>query len=691
MRKNMRAASAAFGMLACAAAPAASEEGMWTFNTFPFERMRESVGWAPDQAWLNTAMVGTARIPLCSGSNVSDAGLLLTNQHCVIACITSLSTAEMNYLDVGFMAYVREEERRCPNFTVQILQNVTDVTARIDAAARNAGAVTFARARDAEIATIQNECSSGPRRCEVVTLYDGGRYALYEWRRYDDVRLVFAPERAMAAFGGDVDNFSFPRFSFDIAFLRLYENGAPARTPNHLSLSFASLAEDDVVLTSGNPGPTSRSRTAAELAFERDMGLPWQIETLTEARTRLRAYAAQGSEQTRLASTALQSVENSLQGLAGRRAALANAQGFAHVTARDQDLQTRVRRNQAAQRDTGDAWDEIERAQTAHRSLFYQYQCLELRAAERSQLFLWARDIVRAAAERGKPETERLWRYHNARLGAVAQSVRTARETSPELEALHLTLWLEGMQRRLARDPALQRVLNGETPQSLAARLSQSRLADPTFRAALWDGGAEAVAASDDPLIAFVRAWDADARAARERYVTQVELPVARAHERIARARFRAFGEGRYPEATFTPRVSFGRVEGWSEQSGVTVGAFTTVDGLYARATDAAPFALGVRWLDARDRLDGDVVFNLATSTDVIGGNSGSPLLNREGRVVGVVFDSNLHALGGEYFYDRDLNRTVSVSSAIIRDALHNVYGMDALLAELGAEQPTGG
>jgi hypothetical protein len=609
---------------------------------------------------------------------------MLTNHHCVISCVTELATAESDFITYGFGARNRDEERQCPNMSVQVLQNISDVTERINTATLGVAAEGFAHARDAEIARIEAECTDGAIRCEVVTLYQGGRYALHAFKRFNDVRLVFAPEHGMAAFGGDPDNFNFPRYGLDFAFLRVYENGHVAATPGHLTMRFTPLAEEEIVLIAGNPGRTSRLRTTTELAFERDVGLPSQIASLSEYRGRLIAYSALGLDQARIASSALQSVQNSFKGLSGRRQALADAAGFARITAREEDLQQRVRRNRAAQREVGDAWGEIARAQNAYRGMYYPYQYLEARAGERSLLFAWARDLVRGAAERDKPDAERLPRYTDARLAAVVQGLRGDRPAPAEFEELHLAFWLSKMREYLTvDDPVARRVLGSESPEMLAERLSQSRLADPAFRMRLWEGGAAAIAASDDPMIVFVRAWDGDARAVRERYVTEVEGPMARAHERIARARFRAFGLAQYPDATFSPRVSYGQVEGWSEASGRVVPAFTRAGGLYERATGNPPFRVSQRWADARARIDASTIYNVSTSNDVIGGNSGSPLLDREGRVVGAVFDGNIHSLGGEYFYDGDLNRSVTVTSTAIRMALADVYGMSGLLAEL--------
>jgi hypothetical protein len=346
-----------------------------------------------------------------------------------------------------------------------------------------------------------------------------------------------------------------------------------------------------------------------------------------------------------------------------------------------------VRRNRAATREVGDAWGEIARAQAAYRGMFYRYQYLEQRAGERSLLFNWARDLVRGAAEREKPDGERLPRYAEARLSTVTQGLRAPRPVTPEFEQLQLEFWLSKLREYLTvDDPIARRVLGNESPEALAARLSQSRLADPLYRIELWNGGAAAVNASDDPMIQFVRAWDAAARDVRERYVSEVEGPVARAHERIARARFRAFGDAQYPDATFSPRISYGRVVGWTEPSGRVVSPFTYVEGLYERGTGHDPFVLSQRWIDARGRLDPRAIYNVSTSTDVIGGNSGSPLLDRNGDVVGAVFDGNIHSLGGEYFYDGELNRSVTVSATIMRTALSDVYGMSALVEELEAD-----
>jgi hypothetical protein len=681
MRHSLRAATAALGMLAFASTPAAGNEGMWTFDNFPNARMQSELGWAPDRAWLDRVMAGSARLPGCSGSNVSNAGLVLTNHHCVIACVNNLSSSSENFIRDGFMARTREEERRCSGMAIQILERISDVTASVNTATAASTPETFAHLRDAEIARLEGACSSGAHRCEVVTLYQGGRYALYEYKRYDDVRLAFAPEYQIAAFGGDPDNYNFPRYCLDFALLRLYENGAPAVTPAHLTMRFTPLAENEIVLAAGNPGITSRLRSTAEFAFQRDHQLPWTLALLAETRGRLVAYSQRGPEEERIASNALQGVENLIKRFNGQRRALVD--GFDRISATENDLRARVARNRVSVREVGDAWGEVERAYVAYRPIFNQYQMLEASAAPRSQLFFWARDIVRGVAERDKPDGERLPRYTQARIAGMERQLLGTTPSYQSFEEVNLQLWLTKVREFLSvDDPMTQRVLGRESPEALAARLSRSRLGDPAYRAQLWQGGAAAVAASDDPMIVFVRSWDSEARAIRTRFEREVEGPVARATERIARARFRAFGDTTYPDATGTPRMTYGRVQGWSEP-GRTIAPFTRIGGLFDRATGAPPFQLSQRWIDARTRLDANAIYNLVSSTESAGGASGSPLLDREGRVVGASFDGNIHSNGGAFYYDPELNRTVTVASTAIEASLQHVYGMDALLSEL--------
>jgi hypothetical protein len=691
MKNSSRAAlalAAAVSLGPASIGPAAAEEGMWTIDNFPTARVREEYGWAPDQAWLDRVRAASVRLEGgCSGAIMSAEGLVQTNHHCVIDCVADFSTPGHDLTLTGFQARRREQERRCPGMAVQQLTAISDVTQRIEQATAGVSAQDFARARDAEIARIESECrtADAERICQVVTLYQGGQYKLYVYKRYEDVRLVFAPESAAAFFGGDPDNFNFPRYCFDVAYLRLYENDAPAATPARFHLRTTPLQASDLVFVSGNPGTTSRQLTTAELAFQRDHFLPWRLAYLSELRGRLLEFSQRGPEEARIAADTLLNVENAFKAYWGRRLALADPAGFGQVERAETQLRTRVRRSRALAGDVGGAWDEAAAAAETYRGFYLAHQMVEARAGAGSELFNWARHIVRAAGEREKPNTERMRPYAEARLGSLEAEILAEAPIEPKLEELLLTFWLSKTREYLTvDDPTVRRILGRESPEGLARRLvSSTRLADVNERRRLWQGGAAAVAASNDPMIAFVRAWDAEAQALRRRNEQEVEGPIARAQERIARARFQTYGASIYPDATFTLRVSYGKVQGWTAPGGREVAPFTMFSGLFGRATGSEPFALTPSWAGAQARLNPATIFNVSSTNDIIGGNSGSPLIDREGRVAGAVFDGNIHSLGGEYFYDGTLNRTVSVAATAVQEALVTVYGMNELAAEL--------
>jgi hypothetical protein len=594
-----------------------------------------------------------------------------------------------NLVELGFIAATREEERACPGFAAEVLTEISDVTERLSAATASATPETFTRARDAEVSRIEADCQgeAADRRCEVVSLYQGGQYKLYAYKRYTDVRLVFAPELGAAFFGGDPDNFNFPRYCFDAAFLRVYEDGAPAAAPDHLRWRSEPLEPGELTFVSGNPGSTSRLFTTAQMAFIRDHLLPWRLATLSELRGRLLAYSALGAEETRIASDTLFSVENSFKAFTGERNALVDPAVFGAQEANQADLMDRVAADPALAAEVGDAWDEIARAEDAYRSFFLAHQYVESRAGGGSELFAYARALVRAAEERAKPDAERLPAYTEARLPSLTQELFADAPVEAPLEQILLEFWLSKTREYLTvDDPLARKILGRDSPDRLARRLVEgSRLGDPAERRRLYDGGAEAIAASDDPMIVFARGFDAEARALRTRYEETVEGPITQAQERIAKARFAIYGDSVYPDATFTLRLSYGQVAGWTEPSGRVVEPFTRFAGLYDRATGEPPFALVPRWAAAKDALDPDAVFDVATTHDIIGGNSGSPLIDAEGRVAGAIFDGNIHSLGGDYVYDGRFNRAVAVTSTAIEEGLERVYGLSSIVEELKA------
>ncbi len=681
------AAIGALGLGASLAGQARADEGMWTYDNFPSAAVKAKYGVTIDQAWLDRVRGGTARLSIgCSSSIVSAEGLVLTNHHCVSDCAQDLSSADRDYIKLGYSVASRREERQCPGMQADVLIAIADVTPQVGAATAGKLGQDFVKARDGAIAGIEQAGCAGKeatRTCEVVTLYQGGQYKLYTYRKYTDVRLVFAPELSTAFFGGDPDNFNFPRYDLDISFLRLYENGAPAATPDHLRWNPAPPVAGQPVFVAGNPGSTSRLLTVDQLDSLRNFVLPEGLLMLSEFRGRLIEFGTLGPEQARIADRELFGVENSFKAFHGEFQALSEP-GFLEAKARsDAALRAKVAADPALAAKTGDAWGEIARAQIDRAALNAPYSLLERRPGSGSQLFAYARDLVRAAAERAKPNAERLPDYTDSRLPLLEKEVLDEKPVYPSLERLELDFWLTKLREALTADaPETKIYLGADSPENLAARLSASTLGDAKVRKVLWDGGLPAIQASRDPMIAYVLATDPTARAVRKAYEEKVSGPSDRAAERIAAARFAVYGTSVYPDATFAPRLSYGQVEGWTYR-GRTIPPFTTFAGLWARATGKPPFELAPKWLAARGKLNDATIFDFVSDNDIVGGNSGSPIVNAKAEVTGAVFDGNILSLGGAFAFDDTVNRGVSVSTAAATEALRKVYGQDALVAEL--------
>ena len=680
-----------FAICAAAINPAVADadEGMWTLDHFPSTRVGAEYGFAPNPAWLDRIRSSAVRLTSgCSASIVSKDGLVLTNHHCVADCAQALSTAKRNLVTDGFAVQSRKQEGLCPGMQAEILSQTSDVTDEVLTAIKAAGAQDVIKARDAATVAIEDRVCQGDAqaRCQVVSLYGGAQYKLYKYRKYADVRLVFAPEVTIAFFGGDPDNFNFPRYCLDSAFVRLYEGGQPASTPVHLRWRKTAPAAGELVFVAGNPGSTSRLETIAQLQMQRDWQIPVRQLVRSELRGRLIDYADRGAEQKRTATFMLFAVENSFKAFYGQELALLDPDFFASKVREEQELRANVSSSAELASAIGDPWADIATATERYRDLFLSYDFLERRAGSISELYGYARRLVRAAAERQKPSAERLPEYSDSKLELLKKELLDPQPIYPGVERLALTLWLSKTREYLTvENPLVTRLLSRQSPEALANQLvAGTRLADQKARDTLWRGGQVAVETSNDPLIRFVQATDADARALRLRYEQQVEGPITRAAERIARARFAVHGDSVYPDATFTLRLSYGRVEGWTYQ-GKTVAPFTDFGGLYARATDAEPFRLPKRWLDAKAKLDPTIALNVSTTNDIIGGNSGSPLIDAEGRVAGAIFDGNIHSLGGDFGYDPRLNRAIAVLTPAITAALRQVYATPALADELEA------
>ena len=666
-------------MTVLAPSPAMADEGMWTFDNFPIQTVNEKYGTRIDQAWLDRVRNAAVRLQGCSASFVSDEGLILTNWHCVVGCVQDLSSPENDYVKNGWMTATREEERRCPGQTAEVLTEIVDVTDRVLGVGEGLEGAAFNAARSAEINRIQQEaCAGDPKlNCQVISFYRGGRYALYKFRKYDDVRLVFAPEQQAAFFGGDPDNFNFPRYALDAGFLRAYEDGQPVSTPNHLTWNPEAPREGDVTFVVGNPGSTSRLLTMSQLERLRDQQLPVTLIQASELRGRLLEYSLTGDEAKRLAFDPIFGLENSFKVYYGQQGALTDPDFMAMKREQEQELRARVAADPALVQRIGDPWADLERVQATAMDLYLPYRQLEQAAGGGSQLYQYARAIVRAAKSSDMSEARR------AQLSAaLANEVPIA----TDIEELRLRYWLSKTREYLTVDnPDVQRLLGRDSPEALAERLIEgTRLADPAFRTQALSMTPEQLAEAD-PLLAFVMANDDAARAIGERWAAEVNAPTARAAEKVAEARFAVYGTNLYPDATFSLRMSYGQVQGWTHR-GVTVPPFTYIGGLYERATGSEPFDLAPRFAAAEDRVNKEVVYDFVSTNDIIGGNSGSPVINAEGEVIGTAFDGNIHALGGAFGYDGELNRTVSVSTAAITEALRAVYPQPRLLEELGAE-----
>ena len=677
-------------MLAAVALPFVvfADEGMWTVDNFPSDVVAEKYDVKIGDNWLRSTRLATTRLENgCTGSFASEDGLVLTNNHCTWGCIRNLSTAEHNLSDKGFMAATRAEERQCPSQQVSVLVDMEEVTAKIAKATSGLADAEANDARKAELTNLESSCEAaakGKLRCEAVTLYNGGQYFIYTYKRYDDVRLVFAPELDIAAFGGDPDNFNFPRWSFDMSFLRVYENGKPAKTPNFFRWRKSGPRYDEPVFISGHPGSTDRSLTVSQLKMQRDVSIPLYLYRMNEFRGRLLAWQNTGDEAARTVQQRILGIENGIKVRRNQLKALQNDQMMAAKIADENALRDRVVKDDDLRARYGEAWDIIDKAMNAYRNIYEDYLFIENGAAFSGSLFSYARTIVRGTAEREKPNADRLRSYTDASLPQREQRLFADQPVNKDYEILSLTFSLEKMREWLGPDSDyVHKVLGNESPASLATRLvNGSKLDDPVVRKMLWQGGTEAVTSSRDPMLQLALAIDPDARALLKRYEDEVEAPRIRGEEMIADARFAVHGTDIYPDATFTLRVTYGSVKGW-EEKGEMVDPLTRTSRLFERTTGERPFMLPPSWSAARESLNPDTPFNFVATTDITGGNSGSPIVAADGVLVGLAFDGNIHSIAGDYWFDELMNRTVGVNTAIILEALHTVYGADYLIDEL--------
>ena len=669
---------------------ARADEGMWTFNNVPRAEIKQRYGFDVTDAFLKHLQLASVRFNNGgSGSFVSPNGLVLTNYHIVEDIVGELSTPQKDYAKTGFLARTPAEEMKIPDLELNVLESIEDVTDRVNAAVKpGASAAEALAARRAAIQTIEAESTKATGlRSDVITLYQGGQYNLYRYHKYTDVRLVFVPEFQAAFFGGDPDNFNFPRFNIDMSLVRVYENGQPVHPSEYLKWSTAGAKDGDLTFVTGNPGSTSRLNTVANLEYLRDTAIPLLLRMLEHREAVLKAYMAQGPEQTRRAQNELNSIQNALKVYRGQLAGLKDQSLMARKQKEEQALRQSIASDPRRQRDYGDAFDAIATA----RKNFAQYErdrrFLDLAAGFNTQLFQYARALVRFAAESAKPSAERLPEYADNRLPALGAALASDSPLYPDFEKMKLANSLAFMREEYgATSPLVQRVLKGETPEARAAELIDgTRLKDASFRAQLFKGGAAAINASDDPMLELARSIDTEARAVRKRYEDEVVGPERNAYAKIAHALFETEGTKLYPDATFTLRISYGAVKGYNE-NGHHVAPFTTLGGLYERAAQHKyefPYNLPQRWLDRKSSLDLKTPFNFVTTNDIIGGNSGSPTVNRQGELVGLIFDGNIQSLVGNFIYDESVNRAISVDSRGMLEVMRKMFDATELVAEL--------
>jgi hypothetical protein len=692
-RASPSAAVAAFALLALLALvltplAAVADEGMWTLDHPPLKALQERHGFTPTPEWLEHVQQASINFGGGSGAFVSPDGLALTNHHVAMGQLAKMSSPAHDYLRDGFFARTRAEEIRCPDLELKVLMSSRDVTAEVRVAEDSAAADSGRAARRRTVmARLEREGSRDGLRGEVVTLYDGGEFWLYRYKVYRDVRLVCAPEEQAAFFGGDLDNFCYPRHDLDFAFFRVYEDGQPVHPRHWFRWSLPGLHEGDLVFVAGNPGSTRRLRTVAQLDFELGRDLPLRIRLNEERLAACRAYAARGAEPARQVRDRVRTLENNLKRWRGFVAVLSDTAAMPARRAAEAALRQRIARNREATRLATGTWERIAAAMQEQGRRETEYLARDFKRL--SRLLDFADGIVRYAAETRRPDGERLEEYREDKLASVRFRLLSPAPIHPEMEEMLLGVALQQCQDLLGRDDAFVRLaLGGRGPQVVAHELvAGTKLGDVAVRRALLDGGARAVAASRDPLIVWARRLDGPYRELRRWHEEKVEAVEALDNGRIARARFVLDGRATPPDATGSLRLSYGVAAGYPELT-TEVPWTTTFHGLYDRSLGFGgrpPFDLPERFVTHRDELRLDTPLDFVCTADIIGGSSGSAVLDREGRYAGLVFDGNVEAFAWDYFYTDAQARCVAVQSGALIEALRHVYDMGGLADEIEA------
>lgn len=678
-------------LLASAVRSAIADEGMWVFNNLPLAKLKQHYGFTPPPGWIVQLRSSAVRFNNGgSGSFVSADGLIMTNHHVGADTLSKLSTQAKDYYRDGFFATDYAHEAKAPDLELNVLADIRDVTKEVEEGVSDQMTPAQANdARKANMARIEKKSNDETGlRGDVVTLYQGGQYHLYTYKKYTDVRLVFAPEFDAAFFGGDPDNFEFPRYDLDVCFFRAYENDRPVRVEHHLKWSPDGSKEGDLVFVAGHPGRTRRLSTHASLEMFRDHALPWLVRYLKSKESFLLDYAKRGPEAFRQAKEDLFSVQNSRKARIGGLGGLNDREFMARKKAAEDRLRAESAKNPHISKETKSAWDRIAAAQRVAAENYPAYQLLERGYAFDSELYRIARILVRLSQESQKPNDERLPEYRESALQSLKLGLFSEAPIYPEFEKAKLAYSLSEWKCQRPDDPLLTQVLGDKTPERLAQELIDgTKLGEVSVRRGLAESGAAGVADSADPMIKFARAVDPTARKIRKRQEDEVEGVESPLYGLISKAIFALEGDSVYPDATFTLRLAFGEVKGYSV-GGRTVAPFTTIGGAFDHAKshgDKPPYQLPKSWFAARDNgtLKLDTPLNFVSTADIIGGNSGSPVVDRENRIVGLIFDGNIESLVLDFGYDDKVARAVSVDSRAILEALRSIYKADRLVKEL--------
>ena len=669
---------------------ARADEGMWPFNNLPRAEIKRKYAFDVTDAWLRKVQLASVRFNSGgSGSFVSADGLVLTNHHIASDTLSKISTEQKDYIKDGFYAPTQDKEVKAPDLELNQLISIDDVSTRVNAGVKSDMSPSQANAaRNAAMNSISEECTKATGlRCDVITLYQGGQYNLYRYKKYTDVRLVFAPEFEIAFLGGDPDNFEYPRYDLDMALFRVYENDKPVHTDNYLKWSTAGTKEGELVFVSGNPGRTERMDTVAHLEYLRDFGFPLILKYLDRQHAMLTKYGARGAEQERRAHEDLFSIENSLKAIRGEEAGLKDPKLITTKQHAETELRRAVAADPRKQKDYGDAWDAIAKGRKAQPSYEVQRRFLESQWGFNSGYFDTARDLVRMAEENTKPNEKRLPGYTDASRESLEQELYSPAPIYDDFEKAKLSDSLAFMRDEMgANNEIVKKVLQGKSPEERANELIDgTKLKDVDARKKVAAGGVKAIENSDDPMIKLAVSIDPESRTVRKRYEDEVQAVERINYAKISRALFELKGTSLYPDATFTLRLSFGAVKGYRE-NGKWIAPYTDFDGLFRHSAehgDKYPYHIPESWRKAQAQLNLKTPLNFVSDADIIGGNSGSPVINRNAELVGLIFDGNIQSLVGDFYFDESINRAVSVDSRGMIEALRKVYHADAVASEL--------